>query len=185
MERDAGMIRIVRWSQYRPAAVPAMWMRVQDIALDDRKPDAAAVQALEAFGPLYDAFDNSPHDEAMLLDPWRRTIRGLGDVAMLWRTEDAGVWQLPDAPIEFAKGYHQLQAELARVAYQGVRVTAEGLELVPVPQTLDAFLWLSAAQSVRDRHRFKRCERCNGWFGVQRADARFCGAVCRNKRDAP
>jgi hypothetical protein len=88
-------------------------------------------------------------------------------------------------PIELAKGYHRLQAELVRVVYDGVRLTARDLELVPEPQTLDAFLWLSAAESVRERHRFKRCERCDGWFLVRRTDAQFCSAVCRNWRPAP
>jgi hypothetical protein len=162
-----------------------MWLRIAALAGDLVKgPDDGWLAALEEYGPLDDVFDEQPHQEEALRDPWRRTIQRLDEVSFLWRKEDAGIWELPAAPIELAKGYHRLQAELARVVYDEVRLTARGLELVPEPKTLGAYLWLSAAESVRERHRFRKCECCDGWFAIQRTDARFCSAACRNWRPA-
>jgi hypothetical protein len=180
VERADGMIRFGGWRNYRPTRVPAMWLRLADL-------DTAVqgwLAALEQFGPLYDSFDEQPRDEETLRIPWQQTIEGLAAASFLWRKEEHGIWMLPVAPIELAKGYRRLRAELARVAHDGVRLAAHDLDLVPEPQTLDAYLWLSAAESVRERHRFKRCARCGGWFSIQRTDALFCSAVCRNAREA-
>jgi hypothetical protein len=184
IERDGGMIRFVGWTQYLPERVPAMWLRVAALMGDllNSPPVGGWLTALREYGPLDDVFDEQPKTEEYLRDPWRRAIERLDQVAMLWRKAEAGVWQLPDAPIELAKGYGRLQAEFSRVLYDGVRLTAHGLDPVPEPRTLDAYLWLSAAESVRQRHRFKKCERCTGWFAVQRLDARFCSTECRRGR---
>jgi hypothetical protein len=181
IERDAGTIRLIGWNQYEPARVPAMWMRVADL-LAGGDPDW--LTALREYGPLDDVFDEQPRTEAMLRDPWRRTIAHLDEASFLWREAEEGMWRLPDAPIELARGYRRLKAELARVVYDGVQITTRGLETVLEPRTLDASLWLSAVASVRERHRFRRCERCSGWFPIQRTDARFCSAACRNLRRA-
>jgi hypothetical protein len=184
-ERDAGMIRFKGWTQYAPERVPAMWLRVATLMSDLlRDPESGGwLAALEEYGPLDDVFDEQPHDERYLREPWEEAIRRLDEVALLWRKEDAGVWELPAAPIELTKGYHRLQVELARVAHDETKLAVHGLELRPEPSTLRAFLWLSAAESVRERHRFKKCERCDGWFSIRRTDAQFCSAVCRNKRE--
>jgi hypothetical protein len=186
VERDAGTIRFRGWKQYEPARVPGMWMRVAALAGELQNPPYGGwLPALEEYGPIDDVFDERPHEEETLRDPWRRTIMRLDEVSFLWRKEGAGIWELPDAPIELAKGYRRLQVEFARVLYDDVGLTAHGLEPVLDPKTLDAFLWLSAAESVRSRARFRKCERCDGWFAIRRTDAQYCSAVCRNWRPAP
>lgn len=180
VERVDGAIRFVGWSQYAPARVPAMWLRLAELETDQQ----GWLTALEQYGPLDDVFDERPRDEETLRVPWQRTIERLAEVSFLWRKEEQGIWSLPDAPIALAKGYRRLRTELTRVLHDSVRLAARDLDLVPDPQTLDAYLWLAAADSARSRHRFKRCERCGEWFSAQRKDAMFCSAICRNKREA-
>lgn len=187
IERSGGTIRFVGWRQYAPTRIPALWLRVAGLMSDLAKSrDGGWLEALREFGPLDDVLDETARDEAQLRQPWTRTIRHLDEVAMLWRNEEGGgTWALPAAPVSLARGYGRLLNELTRVAYDQVQLVTDGPSLVPQPRTLDAFFWLTAAQAVREKHRFRRCERCEGWFSVQRADARFCTASCRNWRPAP
>jgi hypothetical protein len=178
IERNAGAIRLKGWRSYPAEHVPALWLRVA--ALTSGLADADGwLKALKEYGPLDPVVDERPRPEEYLRDPWERTIKRLDEVALLWREGESGVWELPDAPIELTQGYRRLQDEFGRVLRDGVRLTARGLEPALDPLTLDGFLWLAAAESIRFRHRFKHCERCDGWFGVQRTDARFCSTACR------
>lgn len=183
VERDAGRIRFSGGAIYEPAREPALWRRIA--ALASLGEDDRWFLALMRHGPLTGVTlgmrDESPEREA-----WERTIAGLAEVAACWEetSEGSNLWELPTAaPIELTDGYHRVRKELRRIAESAVRLELEGLALTPAPATLDAFIWLSAAESVREKHRFRRCERCGGWFSIQRSDARFCSAICRNKRE--
>jgi hypothetical protein len=165
--------------------VPALWLRVAALTGGLAKGPDGWLEALREYGPLEPVVDERPKPEEYLRDPWVRMIERLDEVAFLWREGESGVWALPDAPIELTQGYRPLQDEFARVLRDGVRLTAHGLEPALEPVTLDSYLWLAAAESVRSRHRFKRCERCDGWFPIQRTDARFCSTTCRRWQPAP
>jgi hypothetical protein len=181
IERDGGVIKAKGGALYAPAKVPAMWRRVAALApLKDVEP---WFLALTRYGPLTARSDRDEPTERRL---WETAIGHLAEVASLWKetSEGSNLWEVPaSTPIELEPGYRRLRTELRRIADDGVRFDVAGLELVPEPMTLDAFLWLAAAESARERHRFKRCERCASWFSIQRTDARFCSAVCRNKRE--
>lgn len=181
VERGAGTIRFKGWTQYEPERVPAMWMRIAGLGTDLD----GWLGAIEQYGPLLDTFGDDAHEERHERDPWVRAIEHLWTASTMWKETAGGIWELPSAPpVELTTAWRRLRNELARVvAEDGVKLAVRGLDLVPEPGTLDAYLWLSAAESVRDRHRFKRCERCAGWFAIRRTDAQFCSAVCRNKRE--
>jgi hypothetical protein len=161
-----------------------MWRRVAAlVSLKDVEP---WFLALTRYGPLIDT-TVSDRDEQTERRLWETAIGHLAEVAALWMetSEGSNLWQLPAAtPIELTPGYRRLRTELRRITDGGVRFDVSGLELVPEPLTLDAFLWLAAAESARERHRFKCCSRCASWFSIQRTDARFCSAACRNYRNA-
>jgi hypothetical protein len=185
------MIRFEGWIEYEPARAPALWMRVAAQMSDLLKnpPDGGWLAALQEYGPLDDtSLDETPRDERVQRDSWGQAIQRLDEVSLLWREGDMGVWALPESPVELTRAYRLLQVQLRQVAGvvdKGVRLALRGIELVPEPATLEAYLWLSAAESVRDRHRFKKCERCAGWFAIRRTYAQFCSASCRNWRPAP
>jgi hypothetical protein len=173
--RDGEIIHFGNWRRYSPERVPALWRRIADLTTADWS------AALAGYGPLRFA---DTYEEPELRHPWRRTIERLGEFAELWSEADGGVWQLRAFPP--AAAVQRLQFQLARVGDNGdVRLAVHGLRLAPEPVTLDAYLWLSAAESLDKKHKFKRCRRCGGWFGMRRHDAQFCGAVCRNQRPAP
>ena len=184
IERDGGVIKAKGGALCEPAREPAVWRRIAALAsLKDVEP---WFLALTRYGPLIDT-SISDRDEQTERRLWEGAIEHLAEVAELWKEtgEGSNLWEVPaSTPIELEPGYRRLRTELRRIADGAVRLDVEGLELVPEPMTLDAFLWLAAAESARAGHRFKRCERCASWFSVQRADARFCSAVCRNYREA-
>jgi hypothetical protein len=123
--------------------------------------------------------------EERVRDAWKYTVKALATVARLW-TGKADIFELPPShPIELTGAFRVLQANLnSAVVDSSVRLVVCGLDVVPEPVTLAGFLWLAAAEAVRDQHRFRRCERCQGWMRIQRTDARFCSAACRNWRPA-
>lgn len=175
--REGGRIRVEGWRRYAPERVPALWRRIADLGPENW------LSALQDYGALDNTLD-AQREEAALRRPWERTITRLGAVAVLWTEAAPGVWELPMFPP--APGVHALQFQLARVAADNaVHLVVRGTELAPEPTNLDAYLWMSAAESLRDGHRFKHCERCGGWFAVRRHNAQFCGPVCRNKREIP
>jgi hypothetical protein len=186
VHRNGGRtIRFEGWTNYEPGRVPALWLRIAALASDI---DTGWLTALQEYGPLLDTFDGVPRDERHERAPWRETIERLAEISGLWREGEAGIWALPESPVELTRAYRRLQTELQRVAgaiENGIRLALRGLDLVPEPGTLEAYLWLAAAESVRERHRFRKCERCDGWFAIRRTDALFCSAVCRNWRPAP
>jgi hypothetical protein len=55
--------------------------------------------------------------------------------------------------------------------------------------TLAAYMWASAAASLRGGRPMRRCEYCSSWFTLNRSDARWCSSSCRaagsNKRKSP
>jgi hypothetical protein len=175
----AGTLRCVGWLKYSPSRVPAMWRRISEL---EAEPDAW-LMALKAYGPLDRNF-GEPVPEERARDPWKHAILGLSTVARLW-AGNADIFELPSShPIELTGAFRVLQANLNSLVADGsVRLVVRGLDLVPEPVTLAGFLWLAAAEAVREKHRFRRCERCQGWMRIQRTDARFCSATCRNKRE--
>ena len=60
------------------------------------------------------------------------------------------------------------------------------LQLHSVPGSLSAALWCQFAQAVAGNARFRECEQCGKHFEVSlnasRADARFCGGPCKQRR---
>ena len=46
-------------------------------------------------------------------------------------------------------------------------------------KSLAAYMWASAAASLRDRRPMRRCEFCSSWFTLNRSDARWCSGSCR------
>lgn len=182
VERDGGVITAKAGALYEPARVPVMWRRIVDLAsLQDIEP---WFLALMRYGPLVET--GWVRDEQTERHLWESTIARLAEVAGLWKetAEGSNLWELPPAtPIEVEPGYRRLRTELRRIAEGSLRFDVSGLDLIPEPVTLDAFLWLSAAATARERHRFRRCERCGEWFSIRRTDAQFCSAVCRNRRE--
>jgi hypothetical protein len=56
-------------------------------------------------------------------------------------------------------------------------------------KTLAAYMWASAAASLRGRRPMRRCDFCHSWFTLNRSDARWCSGSCRaagsNQRKSP
>ena len=108
-------------------------------------------------------------------------------MALLWQESDGGIFEIPPvSALKRSRDYLRARvALLAAEATDGVSVKYDDdFSLIPYPVNLHGYLWMSAAESVRERHRFRRCERCGLWMSVQRLGARFCSASCRNFRDA-
>jgi hypothetical protein len=175
-------VRCVGWLEpYSLDRIPALWRRVTEL---EAEPDGW-LSALKAYGPL-DRFDETVPEERVR-DAWKYTVKALATVARLWTEHADGIFALPAShPIELTGAFRVLQANLnSAVVDSSVRLVVRGLDVVPEPVTLAGFLWLAAAEAVRDQHRFRRCERCQEWMRIQQTDARFCSAACRNWRSAP
>ena len=178
--RDAGVLRCAGWLKYLPDRVPALWRRVPELR---GEPDAWFL-AHKAYGPLARDFGESAQEERVR-DRWEHVIDGLSTVAALWEENGGGIFEPPASPpLELTSAYKLLQTDLTRMVGDGsVRLAVRGLDVVPAPVSLEGYLWLAAAEAVREKHRFRRCERCQGWMRIRRTDARFCSATCRNKRE--
>lgn len=177
---EAGSLRVDRWTPFAPDDHPALWRRVTDL---EQEVDGWLV-ALRQYGPLdYDLTENVL-PKGRIRGRWEGTIRDLSTVARLWSQREGGIFELA-MPIVFRADIREasnvLQSNLnAVVADRGVKLTVQGYDLVPEATSLAGYLWLSARDAVKEEHRFRRCERCRGWMRVQRSDARFCSARCRN-----
>jgi hypothetical protein len=187
VERAGGKLQLGKLEPYDPAKIPALWLRVADLATDQGE---GWLRALKMFGPIDDLFSEEPEVEEVHRCPWVDTLDSLSVVAALWQEGEDGVWALPAAPLAVRRGYATLQTELALLAHgttrgRDLKIVPRGLELAVEPTTLRAHLWLSAAASVRGRERFKRCEHCGLFFPIARMDTRFCSVRCRNWRPSP
>jgi hypothetical protein len=107
-------------------------------------------------------------------------------MSKLWQKEQTGVWTISsNVPLGITSQYHLLLAEFSRIVYSGIRPKARGLTIDWTTLDLDTFLWMDVTAAVREHRRYKRCVRCNSWFAVQRTDALYCSATCRNLRATP
>jgi hypothetical protein len=177
---DAGVLHLSGWLKYAPDRVPALWWRIPELR---EEPDGW-LHALETYGPLTPDFGETAQEERVR-DGWKHVIGGLATVRNLWRG-NGGIFALSDTPpLELTKGYKLLQTELGQVAcdWNSARPLVRGLDVIQQPYSLYGYLWLSAAEAARERHRFRRCDRCSQWMKIKRTDAQYCSAICRNKRE--
>ena len=174
---EAGSLRIDGWFRYDAGQVPALWRRVADFQAYG---EASWQYALQEYGPP-DSF-NDMLSKAHARERWGHTIRDLMMVAALWSERCDHILELPTSrPIEVTSAYKALQNNLQLLLTEGrVQLVVKGLDLVPETSSLAGYIWLAAKDAVQHQHRFRRCERCSGWMRVQRSDARFCSASCRN-----
>lgn len=167
--------------QYQPAKRPALWF---NLGCRQATPESAfaALQDLGAVDSWPD--EGKPYHRDLVLLPWQETIADLGRVASLWTpADDTGESRLRQSPMPETAAL--IAQRLASVVRNGLGIAIDGLQPVITWKTLEGFLWLSAAEAVRERHRFKRCRHCATWFRVLRSDALFCSASCRNFREEP
>jgi len=168
------------WIGYWPDQVPALWCRIADLR---GKPEGWRL-ALSAYGPLARRFGEElparPAQEA-----WSETIEHLFIIHALWQGTADGSFTIADSrPLELTRPYALLRRRLLRAWQDGsARPRLHGLDPVLAPVNLESLLWISAAEAVRGRHRLRRCRRCGGWMRIQRTDAQFCSAACRNRPD--
>jgi hypothetical protein len=173
------------WSADRPLA---LWRSFSTLDLPDAVIDAPADARLEKFlnrhGDPTGQLD--PGVEMGDVAPWRPLIEALRRVAAAWNEPDAlGIssWGgdtireeaadkvlrklLPTNPDEDP----QISEEI-KVVY-----TRHGLTLWP--QTLRAFMVISAASARERKIKMRQCAYCDDWFELRRSDAFYCSGSCQ------
>jgi hypothetical protein len=116
------------------------------------------------------------------LSDWEGLLSLLKAIAGLWQPSrgDASVHALCLInPLQNADT-SSLQAELAIAAtHNEYAVRIDNWQMRIVPQSLRGYLLMTCATDVARFQRFRRCQNCNEWFPLQRADAKHCSLACR------
>jgi hypothetical protein len=98
-------------------------------------------------------------------------------IAMLWGDRRRAELPPPDphetAALELAHGY---AAALRRLALEegDIRIVSGTTDFACLPSSLAGFLVLQVTAALHELPRFRKCERCKGWFSPTRSDQRYC-----------
>ncbi|MBK1839973.1 hypothetical protein JHL17_21435 [Azospirillum sp. YIM B02556] len=152
-------------ASYTPQDVPAVWRRVVDAPLD--------VAALATrWGPT----EKWGEDQSF----WQALHTELSEVAALWSQRDQAGREILTNGLESDPIKRRVQNHLSTMRGKGYfEVGQAGLLLNVRATCLAAELMYSAAQSLAEGTKYKRCSECSQYFEANRADAIFCSSACR------
>lgn len=165
----------------RPLEIAGMFR----IFADTRKSETGVLGFANRFGllglgPLDRTTDpplsEDPHNAAENLDGWYRAIDAMRGLIRLLDAQD---WPALSATYD--------RYSLGRMTIKLLpNRKNDGLEAVPVPNTLLQAMWLQLAQSASVKQAWRRCQhhQCGTWFVVghgtgRRSTALYCSDRCR------
>jgi hypothetical protein len=179
-----------QWSADRPLA---FWRNFSALDLSDTvidtRADARVIKFLSRYGDPTGQLDRwTAAGKAFVGDAvsWKPLIEALGQVAAAWDEPDAlGVssWGGDTLRAEAAdKALRKLlptDPDAGREISEEIKVlyTRQGLTLWP--QTLRAFMVISAASARERGIDMRRCSYCEDWFELRRSDAVYCSPSCQ------
>ncbi|WP_161958066.1 hypothetical protein [Azospirillum palustre] len=166
VDRD-GNVQVIDNIQasYTPQDIPAVWRRVADTPLD--------VAALATrWGPT----EQWGEDQSF----WQALHIELSEVAALWSQKDQAGREVLTNGLEADPIKRRVHDHLSKMRNNGYfEVGQAGLLLNVRATRLAAELMYSAAQSLAEGTKYKRCSECGQYFEANRADAVFCSPACR------